>query len=220
MNERQVERRIFLRSAVLAGAALPFLSGCNWASWAQRYDSGQVLDQIKKNANTTDPSWSGAKDVPASVSWRTALAAESEAGARMLVSGTVYQLDGRTPVPNALIYLYHTDTHGHYGAQGEHRHGRFRGWMLTDERGRYEFASIRPASYPDTTIAAHVHMTVTTVDLREAWIDSILFEGDKFIQPRERELAGKKGGFNPILRLTPDASGVGRAVRDIQLWKA
>ncbi|MEO6393807.1 MAG: hypothetical protein ABIP75_18285, partial [Pyrinomonadaceae bacterium] len=200
-------------------AALPLLSGCNWASLARPSASGDVLDRIKKNANTTDASWSGAKDAPANVSWRTSLASESEAGERMIISGTVFQPDGRTPAPNTLIYLYHTDIHGHYGVKGEHRHGRFRGWMLTDENGRYEFSSIRPESYPDTTIAAHVHMTVTTSDLREDWLDSILFEGDKFIQPRERELAGKKGGFDPIVRLASDANKIGRAVRDIQLWK-
>lgn len=86
---------------------------------------------------------------------------------------------------------------------------------MTDEKGTYEFESIRPASYPNSTIAAHIHMTVTTVDRKEDWIDSILFEGDRFITERERE--SRKGGFDPILKLTKNADGVFTGVRDIKL---
>ena len=62
----------------------------------------------------------------------------------MIISGTVFQTDGKTPAPNTLIYLYHTDMYGIYGRGSEHKHGRFRGWMLTDAKGKYEFRSIRP----------------------------------------------------------------------------
>lgn len=135
----------------------------------------------------------------------------------MLISGTVYQADGKSPAPNTLIYLYHTDMYGIYGRAGQHKHGKFRGWMLTDAKGRYEFRSIRPASYPNTTFAAHVHMTVTTADKREDWIDSILFEGDRFISAREREQAGRRGGFQPIVKLEKTSGGLWQATRDIQL---
>jgi len=46
-----------------------------------------------------------------------------------------------------------------------------------------------------------------------------LFEGDKFITSQERNMAGKKGGFNPILKLEKGADGILRGVRDIQLLK-
>ncbi|MDM7923990.1 MAG: hypothetical protein QUS14_16985, partial [Pyrinomonadaceae bacterium] len=64
-------------------------------------------------------------------------------------------------------------------------------------------------------IAAHIHMTVTTADQKEDWIDSILFEGDRFITKRERE--SRKGGFNPILTLEKNAAGIYTGSRDIQL---
>jgi len=119
-----------------------------------------------------------------------------------------------------LIYFYHTDSEGFYGrGNGEIRHGHFRGWMLTDMQGRYEFSSIIPAAYPERKFAAHVHMTLTTKELKEASIDSILFEGDTLISPRERETAGQKGGFNPIVKLEKGANGIWQARRDIQLWK-
>lgn len=219
MNEIIENRRNFIRRISLAAAALPFLANCQWDTLAQKTDNRSLLDLIKKNADPGVQNWTGAIGVPADVTWKTTLATEADKGERMLISGTVYRADGKTLAPNTLIYLYHTDIYGHYGNRdkGEVRHGRYRGWMLTDSAGRYEFSSIRPASYPDSTIAAHVHMTLTTRDLRENSVDSILFEGDRFITARERSDIGR-GGFNPILKMERGADGVMRGVRDIQLW--
>ena len=50
--------------------------------------------------------------------------------------------DGKRGAPNVLIYLYHTDIEGYYGRNGEHKHGRYRGWLLTDADGRYEVAQL------------------------------------------------------------------------------
>jgi hypothetical protein len=47
-----------------------------------------------------------------------------------------------------------------------------------------------------------------------------LFEGDRLISAEERNTAGKKGGFNPILKLEKGADGILRGTRDIQLWRA
>ena len=135
----------------------------------------------------------------------------------MIISGTIFKADGKTVAPNTLVYFYHTDMYGIYGRTGEHKHGKFRGWMLTDARGRYEFRSIRPASYPNSTQSQHVHMTLTGTNFREDWIDSILFEGDRFLTMRERENAGKKGGFNPIVTMEKTSTGIYSARRDIQL---
>ncbi|MEO7672867.1 MAG: hypothetical protein ABIU09_02170 [Pyrinomonadaceae bacterium] len=144
------------------------------------------------------------------------MAPDSDKGERILVSGTVLRPDGKTPAANTLIYLYHTDIYGIYGRNGEHRHGRYRGWMLTDSRGRYEFESIKPASYPNSTIASHIHITLTTESLKEDWVDSILFEGDRFITEQERVV--RKGGFDPVLKFVRGSDGISRGVRDIQLW--
>jgi hypothetical protein len=47
-----------------------------------------------------------------------------------------------------------------------------------------------------------------------------LFEDDRLISAQERNQAGKRGGFNPILKLEKGSDGIFRAARDIQLWKA
>jgi protocatechuate 3,4-dioxygenase, beta subunit len=219
MNESTANRREFLSRMSLAALALPLFLNCRSDTLAQKSD-GDILNLIKKNAKPVGAEGMGAIDAPANVSWKTALSGAADKGEKMIVSGTVFEPDGVTPAPNVLIYIYHTDIEGFYGRGGEHKHGRYRGWLLTDAKGRYEFQTIKPAPYPENRFAAHIHTTLTTAKMREDWIDSYLFEGDPLISSRERQEAGKKGGFNPILKLEKGADGIWRATRDIQLWKA
>lgn len=218
MNHAIENRRDFLRNALISAAALPMLASCKTSIFAQK-TSGSELSLVKKNA-ITDPScnWCGAKDAPDNVGWKTRFGEENVKGERMLISGTVFQADGRTPAPDILIYAYHTDSEGYYGRNGEVRHGRFRGWMLTDANGRYEFSSIKPAPYPNNTNPAHIHFTITGKNLKEDWIDSVWFEGDKFVTPEavKKQLTGR-GGFNPIVKLERDGNDILRGVRNIQL---
>ncbi len=218
MNQSIENRRDFLKRVALVASVFPLLINCKSNTLAQKSDES-VLNLIKKNTLQNNGEWNGAKDVPANVSWKSVLSKESDKGEKMLISGTIYEADGKTPAPNVLIYLYHTDIEGFYGKNGEHKHGRYRGWMLTDAQGKYEFQTIKPAPYPENRFAAHIHTTLTTADFKEDWIDNYLFEGDKLISARERQEAGKKGGFQPILKLEKGANGIWNAKRDIQLWK-
>lgn len=214
MKQLVESRRDFLKIASIA-AVFPFFYNCKAGSVAEA-NGKDLLETIRKNA-ISDPSydWWGAKDAPQNVGWRTALAQPAEKVSRIAISGIIYGGAGKTPAPNVLIYLYHTDVHGKYGQGREHKHGRYRGWMLTDKRGRYEFDSIMPASYPDSTQSAHIHMTLTGSDFKEDWVDSILFEGDRFLTARER--IPQRGGFNHVLKMVEGADGIKRGVRDIRL---
>jgi hypothetical protein len=213
-SSRSTTRREFL-SALGAAGTLAFFTGCRGEIFAQNEDT-PLLDKLRANAiRDSGVSWCGARDVPDTVGPRINLASEAIKGERIEINGTVFRADGTTPAENTLIYIYHTDTEGIYGRDREHHHGRFRAWLLTGKDGRYGFETIRPASYPNSKIAAHIHMTVTTVSAKEDWIDSILFEGDTYITQRERE--SRKGGFEPIVKLVKGENGLLRAVRDIRL---
>ncbi len=220
MNQFSQNRREFLKRASLAAVAFPLLLNCKNDTLAQKNEA-DILSLIKKNALPTGGEWSGAIDAPADVSPKFTLSKDSDKDEQMIISGTVFEADGKRGAPNVLIYLYHTDIEGYYGRKnGEHKHGRYRGWMLTDKQGKYEFQTIKPAPYPENRGAAHIHTTLTTKNMKEDWIDSTLFEGDRLISARERETAGRKGGFNPIIKLEKGANGIWRATRDIQLWKS
>lgn len=214
MQDFKIGRRDFL---AVAGAAslLSVVTGCRESISAQSSGTG-VLDAIRKNALSGQADeWWGARHVLDTVSSKATIATSADKGEHILISGTVFANDGKTAAPNTLIYLYHTDIYGIYGRGDEHRHGRYRAWLLTDKDGKYSFETIRPASYPNSTQSAHVHMTVTTATQKEDWIDSILFEGDSFITSRERQIG--KGGISGIVKLEKNAGGLHAATRDIKL---
>jgi len=207
-----------LAFVLLATLSLPAwsLGGCKRTALGA--DESE-LNLIKRNAMPAGTEARGAIDVPDTISWRAVLAKKSDKDEPMIISGTVFQADGTTPAPNVLIYFYHTDSDGFYGRKGEVRDRHFRGWLLTDARGRYEISTIKPAPYPNRTEAAHVHMTLTGKNFKEDSIDAILFEGDRFITAQDRSSAGDRGGFNPILKLEKGADGILRGVRNIRVDK-
>ena len=201
----------------MAAIAFPFLISCRTNTLAQKTET--ELSLIKKNAMPSGTEARGAIDAPNDASWKTALSKKSDKDEALIISGTIFQPDGKTPAPNILIYFYHTDSEGYYGRHGEVRDGHFRGWMLTGADGKYEFSSIKPAPYPNRTEPAHVHMTLTGKNFTEDSINTILFEGDKFIKEQEKNSVGKWNEFIPILKLEKGADGVLRGTRDFKLWK-
>ena len=216
MNQQTEDRRDFLKRASMAAIAFPFMLTCENSTPAQKTEN--VLTLIKKNAAPAGTEARGAIDAPDDVSWKTALSRKSDKDEPVIISGTIFQPDGRTPAPNILIYFYHTDSDGYYGRRGEVRDGYFRGWMLTGANGKYEFSSIKPAPYPNRTEAAHVHMTLTGSNFKEDSINTILFEGDPLIKEHERNSAGKWGEFIPILKLEKGTDGILRGTRNFKLW--
>ncbi|HEX8636428.1 MAG TPA: hypothetical protein VF692_00085 [Pyrinomonadaceae bacterium] len=219
MKNTNENRREFLKKLSLSSAVLPLLTNCQNSARAQK-TTDETLSAIRKNAlDPAQHNWCGASGAPGSVNWRAFLAEKTDAGEPLIISGTVFQKDGATPVPNVLIYAYHTNAEGFYGrGNGEPQHGKHRGWMLTDACGRYEFQTIKPGSYPSRDDPAHIHFTLTGADFKEDWIDSIWFEGDARITPeiRKKQLTGR-GGFNSTVRIEKSAAGILYGRRDIRL---
>lgn len=140
-----------------------------------------------------------------------------------MVSGTIYQQDGKTPAEGVVLYVYHTDANGIYPSDSnskgwEGRHGKLRGWLKTGKDGKYEFTTIRPASYPNTTIVQHIHPTILEPDGSYYWIQDYFFDDDPFLTDRDRNKSNPRGGKGNILKLRKE-NGVWKAERDIILRK-
>jgi protocatechuate 3,4-dioxygenase beta subunit len=82
---------------------------------------------------------------------RTDLREPGFGGRSVLLTGFVLTRRCR-PVPRALVDLWHADDKGDYDNRGF----RYRGHVVTDESGRYQFRTIMPASYPGRTRHYHV----------------------------------------------------------------
>ncbi len=158
--------------------------------------------------------------MPADLSSTTSLIDKTEPGESMIISGTIFKKDGKTPAPGIILYVYHTDSKGIYakGADQKYalRHGHIRGWMKSDSKGHYEFRTIRPAPYPNADNPAHVHPTIKEPGLSLYWIDEYLFEDDPLVTAAVRKQQEKRGGLG-IIKLTRDQHGVWTGHRDIIL---
>ncbi len=139
------------------------------------------------------------KSVDTSTGW-------AQNGQKLLVTGTIYKLDGKTPAPNVIFYYYHTDVNGVYAnRQGLDprvvRHGYIRGWVKSDTNGRYAIYTVRPAPYPNRNLPAHIHPCIKepTID-KEYYIDEFVFDDDKLLTGEKRKQLENRGGSG-ILRI-------------------
>ena len=74
--------------------------------------------------------------------------ADDTPGEPVVVSGRVSALDG-TPLANALLDVWQSDSEGHYDLQVmDASHMNLRGRFHTDANGNYLFRTIRPSFYP------------------------------------------------------------------------
>lgn len=192
---READRANFLKPAVLV--ALSVAAGISLLACNRRAVATNSQDSV-----------------PSTVK----IVSEQEPGEPLVVSGTIYSPDGKQPLPGITLNVYQTDATGRYSTSGgDNRGTRIHGLMRTDARGRYEFRTIKPASYPNTKNPAHIHAYVSGPGYPEYWIDEYLFAGDPFIKDDAKEKAKGQGTFSPILTVTRGGDGILQAVRDIRI---
>ena len=137
------------------------------------------------------------------LNWVDTLPDFNEAGPKLIISGTVYKSDGKTPAKDIVVYFYHTDQTGHYtnkynekGYAG--RNGYIKGWIKTNAKGEYKIYTLKPAAYPGTNIPAHIHPVIKEPNKNEYYIDEYLFEGDPFLTASQRSRQELRGGSGII----------------------
>ena len=88
-----------------------------------------------------------------------------EPGERMTVRLRLTDAAGE-PVVSAVVYAYQTSAKGFYAQDAAHvqamagdvNHARLFGYMITDDDGRIEIRTIRPAGYPNSDLPQHIHL--------------------------------------------------------------
>ena len=127
-------------------------------------------------------------------------------GQKLLIEGTVYQVDGVTPASDVIIYYWHTDENGLYSSDKNTpkeavRHGKMRGWIKTGKDGRYRIFTSRPAPYPKEDIPSHIHIAVKEPDIPNEYYLDWYFDDDKlYINHRKKYGKFDRGGTE-ILRV-------------------
>jgi len=131
-------------------------------------------------------------------------------GQKLLITGTIYKLDGITPAPNVILYYYHTDINGVYsGNQALDprvvRHGYIRGWVKSDSNGKYAIYTVRPAPYPNSKFEAHIHPSIKEPNIdKEYYIDEFVFDDDPLLTAEKRKKLPNRGGSGILRSYTKD----------------
>ncbi len=118
---------------------------------------------------------------------------------KIKITGTVFQKDGKTPAENVILYVYHTNKKGVYETKGDEkgwgrRHGFIRGWLKTNQEGRYTFYTFRPAAYPNRSEPEHIHIIVKEPNKNEYYIDDVLFTDDPRLTHSEKQNLKNRAG--------------------------
>ena len=166
------------------------------------YESTIPFENLPSFVKLPDVSWDGKKPIG--------------------INGIVYKADGKTPAPDVVLYLYHTNEKGVYPKKGDEkgwakRHGYLRGWVKTDQKGAYKFGSLRPAPYPGRDEPAHIHITVKEPGINEYYIDEFLFSDDPLLTQARKDKLENRGGSGIITIV--DVGNMYKGERNIYLGK-
>jgi protocatechuate 3,4-dioxygenase, beta subunit len=137
-----------------------------------------------------------------SVGWK-------EGTQKLMLTGKVLQLDGRTPAPNIIIYYWHTDDSGLYSSNNEtpikaKKHGKLRGWVKSDESGNYTIKTSRPAAYPSQDIAQHIHLSIKEPDIHNEYYADLYFDDDPLYLKHRKKYGKFDRAGTEILRVLLD----------------
>jgi len=109
----------------------------------------------------------------------TALAGADEPGVRIVIDGLVVDAaDCETPLPGAVVDLWHADDDGLYDNVGYHLRGR----LTADSAGAFRIETILPGRY-ETRPVRHIHFKVWSAEGEEVLTSQIYFEGDESHNP-------------------------------------
>jgi protocatechuate 3,4-dioxygenase beta subunit len=117
----------------------------------------------------------------------------AESGKKITVTGLVKDDNGK-PVKNAMVYCYQTDNKGFYafdtthvfGNEGDRRHARLFGYMITNAEGKFVLHSIHPVGYPKSALPSHIHCEITAAGYR-TMITELLFDEDERLTQDQRK---------------------------------
>lgn len=168
-----------------------------------------LLDQQQLMACVTTGDIEGPFYIPGSPA-TTQLAPNGAPGTWLFITGTVYANDCTTPIPNALVDVWHANDAGGY------ENADYRGIVYTDASGNYSYQTILPGKYLNGAQFRPRHLHYKCSALGSAVLTTqIYFEGDTDI-PAD-PWASDPDAAERTIQLTTDANGAMHGVADVIL---
>lgn len=151
---------------------------------------------------------------------RTNLRLTGSKGIPIVLKGKIFKEDGKTPINNALVEIWHCDETEMYDNTSDEYN--YRGGQRTKKDGTYEFKSILPVPYkavPNndaTWRPAHIHMRVS-VPGQQDLITQIYFKGGKYVDTDR--WASAPQAVNRILTMSKNNSGESQIIFNVIMSK-
>jgi protocatechuate 3,4-dioxygenase beta subunit len=118
--------------------------------------------------------------------------------------------------PGVVLYVYQTGVDGLYQGAGE-RVPRIRGYVKSDAQGRFRYRTIRPGSYPNSRIPAHIHTQLWGGGYEPQWNRDVNFVDDPYVSESEKRDSAAAGRFAWICDPKKDADGFLRCTHNLKL---
>jgi catechol 1,2-dioxygenase len=141
-------------------------------------------------------------------------------GKPIVLKGTILKEDGKTPVPNALVEIWHCDEKEVYDNASDDY--RYRGGQRTGKNGQYTFLSILPVPYKASADdesswrPSHIHMRVS-VPGQQDLITQIYFKGGKYVETDR--WASAPQATNRLLEVSEAKNGESEIIFNVVLNK-
>jgi protocatechuate 3,4-dioxygenase beta subunit len=151
---------------------------------------------------------------------RTNLRLPGAKGTPIVLKGSIFKEDGKTPINNALVEIWHCNESEVYDNTSAAY--VYRGGQKTKAGGKYEFKSILPVPYkadPNDEASwrpAHIHMRVS-VPGQQDLITQIYFKGGKYIDTDK--WASDPKAINRILPIAKNKSGESEIVFNVMMTR-
>ena len=124
-------------------------------------------------------------------------------GRKIYIGGNIYEA-GRVPRWNCLVEIWQPDANGCFAHPNDPRHERadtnFAGWgrRSTDERGWYDFITVKPGGYADPltgrTRAPHIDVAILSSGLMRRLVTTLFFADEP------------ANAHDPVFNAIPDAA--------------
>ena len=142
----------------------------------------------------------------------------------LFITGTVYAKDCTTPIPNAVVDVWHANK-GEYNEEtdsylnSDYEETYYRGKIYTDSAGNYAYKTILPGKYLNGMVyrPSHIHYKSSYLDQNEL-TTQLYFEGDTSIE--NDPWASNTSAENRIIPLTIDEENNLHGIFDIILATA
>lgn len=202
-----MQRRTFIKNSTLTVISVSVFGALNWNGKNFAGDTSTTTDILGPFYRPGSPI-------------RTNLRLPNSNGTPIVLKGVIFKEDGKTPINNALVEIWHCDDNEVYDNSSDEY--KYRGGQKTKTNGKYEFKSILPPPYkadPEDETSwrpAHIHMRVSVANQQDL-ITQLYFKGGKYVETDK--WASHPKAVNRILPISKKNSGESEIIFNVIMSK-